>query len=106
MTRSTHKPDDRYAVAWSLDDQEDPAVEVVEVIDLTNGTHETRPDARCPACQSVHIDTAITSDGDRYDRCLACDRLWEVDGDERRLVLGDRPRRRPRNVTLGPRRLR
>ena len=84
MTDPRRRPDDRFAVPWSIDDE---ASDAIDVIDLTDAAHEIRHDVHCPACQGEDLDVAVTPNGERYDRCLACGRLWLVEGHRRRLLV-------------------
>ena len=78
---------DRFAVEWAMpDDEIGPADIVLRFCDT-----DVRPGdsfcAHCPVCDDhQRMQSAVTADGERYDRCLGCGRLWHVDRDLGRVV--------------------
>jgi hypothetical protein len=86
--RATPPPrQDRFAVEWALpDDEIGPADVVLRVCDT-----DVKPGdsfcVHCPVCDNhQRMQSAVTADGERYDRCLGCGRLWHVDPDLGRVV--------------------
>jgi hypothetical protein len=86
--RRTPEPDhDRFAVEWALPDDEIGPADVI----LRIGDTDVQPGesfcAHCPVCGNhQRMQSAVTADGRRYDRCLRCGRLWHVDRDLGRVV--------------------
>jgi formate dehydrogenase maturation protein FdhE len=78
---------DRFAVEWALpDDEIGPADVMVRICDTDVQPGESFC-AHCPVCDNhQRMQSAITADGQRYDRCLGCGRLWHVDRDLGRVV--------------------
>jgi hypothetical protein len=81
---------DRFAVEWALPDDEIGQADVV----LPLSAAHIRPGdvfcAHCPVCEGhQRMQSAVTADGQRYDRCLGCGRMWHIDR-ELGIVLGAR----------------
>jgi hypothetical protein len=78
---------DRFTVEWALpDDEIGPADVVLRICDTDVQPGESYC-AHCPACDNhQRMQSAVTADGERYDRCRGCGRLWHVDRDLGRVV--------------------
>lgn len=101
---------DRFAVEWALPDDEIGPADVVLRLCDTDVQRGDPSCARCPVCDNhQRMQSAVTADGERYNRCLGCGLLWRVDRDLGRVVgatLHDPPltgtrRRRPTAVSPG-----
>lgn len=95
MTGAERTRDEQYAMPWALPDVE---TEAIVVIDLTDATCTMHRDAHCPACggrrmQAIVVPEGDRPEGDRYDRCLDCERLWAVHDGSLELVVGAKVRR-------------
>ena len=90
MSRADRARDDRFAVPWSLpNDHPEPHGEPT-VIDLSRSRCVMDHEAHCPACGSRRMQSIVTDEAGRYDRCLDCERLWVVQHDRLELALGAR----------------
>jgi hypothetical protein len=76
-----------FAVEWALPDDEIGPADVVLRICDTNVQPGESHCAHCPVCGNhQRMQSAVTTDGERYDRCLGCGRLWHVDRNLGRVV--------------------
>jgi hypothetical protein len=81
---------DRFAVEWALPDDEIGPVDVVLPLGATDVAPGDAYRAHCPICDNHQpMQSAVTADGERYDRCLGCGHRWHVDR-ELGMVLGAR----------------
>ena len=79
-TGDTRPQHDRFAVEWALPDDEIGPADVV----LRFCEADVQPgDSYCAHCQVCdnhqRMQSAVTADGERYDRCVGCGLLWHVD---------------------------
>lgn len=80
----------RRAVDWALPDTEVGPVDVVRRVGDTDVQSGDSYCAHCPVCHNhQRMQSAVTTSGERYDRCLGCGLLWHVDR-ELGLVVGAR----------------
>ena len=89
--RATPRPGyDRFTVEWALPDDEIGPVDVVLRLNATDVAAGDAYCAHCPVCDDHQpMQSAVTANGERYDRCLGCGHLWHVDH-ELGMVLGAR----------------
>ena len=82
---------DRSGALWGLPDDEIGSADVVIRVCETDVQPGDSYCAHCPVCDShQQMQSAVTTDGERYDRCLGCGRLWHIDR-ELGVVVGSHP---------------
>src|SRR5512132_4587131 len=83
--------DDRSVALWALPDDEIGPADVVFPVRDTDVQPGDSYCAHCPVCDNhQRMQSAVTANGERYDRCLGCGRLWHIDR-ELGVVVGARP---------------